>query len=1052
MKSKKILASLLSVAMLAVSGSSFVMAEDTSVLDGITINNFEADTECITIYPSAELDVAALADAITLTENGKAVDVTVEAVKTHISDFNKSIIPDYVDNTNYSQAPSYKIKKASGFETEKIYGLTIDDYNKVFKIESVFEDDFSGDTSKWTFAQESGNSTYWGSNTMNVVDGALEVTTGAACSYLHTLLPADWKNMINLEDYTVQFDMSMAENNGGEIQIGLTTSSGLPTIGTNSNGGVYYVKSNGWINVTIPTEAADGPIGTWSTDETVDEVNATYKMAFKDNRNTLYLDGVKFADYTSEYFDGKGVFGISFKTDSVVYTVDNVIMTKLVDLTDVADLTINEFEADTECLTIYPSAEVNADELEAAITLKEGGVEVDVTVEAVKTHDYDNDAFDYTANTNFSQAPSYKIKKTGGFECEKIYEITIGGLMSADDSALLKNGYRKLFKLEELFADDFSGDTSKWTLDAQESGNSTYWGSNTMNVVDGALQITTGAACSYLNPLLPADWKNMVNLEDYTVQFDVKSPTEASDGYFQFGLTTSTGLAVIDGLTSKYAVRRDKLIAVDIAGSSTYAGDAIVDEANATFKMVAKDNRNVLFIDGVKFADWTNDSYDAKGVFGISFNTDNTVYTIDNVIMTKLVDLTDVTELTINEFEADTECITIYPSAEVDVDELAAAITLKEGANEVDVTVEAVKTHDYDNDAFDYTANTNFSQAPSYRIKKANGFNCNTFYSLTIDQIMSADRAALMANVCNKSFKIEALFADDFSNDTSKWTLDAQESGNPTYYGSNTMAIVDGALQITTGAACSYLNPLLPADWKNMVNLEDYTVQFDVKSPTEASDGYFQFGLTTSTGLAVIDGLTSKYAVRRDKLIAVDIAGSSTYAGDAIVDEANATFKMVAKDNRNVLFIDGVKFADWTNNSYDAKGVFGISFKTDNAVYTIDNVIMTKVVDFSDEVMITDVVINNGADETIEGLTTADITVAIQNSYKTDKPCKVIVAVYDSENNDMKNAVSGTITTLTPGSNIIPVEDMAINGADTLKVFVFDGLDTLTPYCEPKGI
>ena len=295
-----------------------------------------------------------------------------------------------------------------------------------------------------------------------------------------------------------------------------------------------------------------------------------------------------------------------------------------------ATLTIDNFEADTECITIYPGGDTSVSELEGTITLKENGETVAFTVEEVKTHDSNVNAFDYTANTNFSQAKSYKVKKQGGFSCDTSYFIDIAAA-----------NYSKSFVIEEILSDDFSNDTSKWTL-AQESGNSVYWGSNTMEIVDGALQVTTGAACSYLHPLLPANFKNMVNLEDYTIQFDIRSLTAltGSDYYFKFGLTTNGVMPTIGSKDeAKYSVRADKYMSVQMmGGASTWVEDATVDEANATFKMVAKDNRNVLFADGIKFADWTSNSYDAKGVFGISFQKDNAVYEIDNVIMTRVVE------------------------------------------------------------------------------------------------------------------------------------------------------------------------------------------------------------------------------------------------------------------------------------------------------------------------------------------------------------------------------------------------------------------------------
>ena len=1027
MKIKKLLSGTLAVSMLSAFSVGMVIAEETKG----TVTYIDADPEAIYVYSDVQyLDPAGVKESTTIIQNG--VDITEDCTFTRVTDNltggGLSSTYRYCTKITPAEGTEFAVNVPSSISIKE--NSQIEDYSKSFAIQELLYDDFTDGVSNWTTAS---------GNTIEQENGMMKMTMAASNSWNKYLAHTDYSSQTLWSDYTISFDYKLDSLTGFEsMSMEYSTKDALSDVGGLGVGDYGFQERNGHIRIFNPNVS-----GGWTFRQYNDATNPVagqtkhIKMSTSNNYMQSWSNGKKAIDYeNSTAVTGAPVFCVSFNGGTIYF--DNFRVTKLVDLSSIAELTINNYEADTDAITIYPSAEVNMDALKSAITLTESGTAVDVSVSKVDT------VSGYNTSTQ-STAPAYKIIKAGGFECDKIYNLTIGELLSSDLTAKLSDGYNKTFKLEEILIDDFSGDTSKWTL-AQSNPSSQYHGNNTLNIKDGKLQLLTGATNSYQHALLPADYENMFALEDYTVEFDFTTVNQGSDyNFIRFGLTTNALPDISNANLPRFHVQNNGVRAFLTGdGNFVFTNDS---SSTANYKFVAKDNRYVLYVNDKKMYDYETNGLDAVGAFGVMAYGNNAEYHFDNFKITKLTDLTNIAELTINSFEADTDAITIYPSAEVSTDALKSAITLTESGTAVDVSVSKVAT------ISGYKTSTQ-STAPAYKITKTGGFTCNKIYNLTINGLLSADSSAMMKDAYNKTFEIEEILIDDFSEDTSKWTL-VQSNPSSAYHGNNEISIVDGKLKLFTGTSNYNNHVLVPADYENMLSLEDYTVEFDCTA-VNSGDYFIKFGLTTKTMPEIDNNSEPRFHVQKG-LIREYLKGngsdwSFTQDSSIAIGEV-VNYKFVAKDNRYVLYVNDKKMYDYTTtDNLAAVGVFGIAPLSANAEYHFDNFKITKTTEFANEIMISDVKINNGMITDVEGQETVDVKVVVQNTYADSKPCEVVIAVYDSTNENMKNAQTFDVKTLENGENTFTAEDFAVNGADMMKVFVFDGFSTLEPYCAPTVI
>jgi len=334
---------------------------------------------------------------------------------------------------------------------------------------------------------------------------------------------------------------------------------------------------------------------------------------------------------------------------------------------------VSDFEADTDGIVIYFDKEVDEDLIKNAVELTEAGTIV--TDFEVKKVSYINEY-----KNNQSKTPAYKIEKSDSFAIDTKYSLKINEWLESKDGSTLDGDFEKIFEIEEILIDDFSSDTSKWTL-VQTNGNSVYHGNNTLSIKDGKLQLLTGEKNSYNHALLPADYANMFSLEDYTVEFDY---TTINDGdayqFISFGLTTKV-LPDINNFNLPRFQVQDGGVRAYLTGNSKYEYTKDSSEA-ANYKFVAKDNRYVLYVNDKKMYDYTTDELDAVGAFGIIVYGNNAEYHFDNFKITKMTE--SITVKTAKEEYDINEDVVINLGSEIDVSMLDNSyINVKTGDTEI---------------------------------------------------------------------------------------------------------------------------------------------------------------------------------------------------------------------------------------------------------------------------------------------------------------------------------------------------------------------------------
>ena len=182
------------------------------IVADISIMGYEADLDGMVIYTSEPVSTTALADALTVTEAGEAVNVDVTAVA-KLTDYGASNI------STFNNPNAYKITKANNqkLASDVIYNVAVNDWEKKFKIETIVSDDFSdGTTDKWKW----NHTKISNSSTMAVENGALRVTAQhGAGSYgliYSELVPQNYETLAerNLGG-TVEFDIRKVSGDTG---------------------------------------------------------------------------------------------------------------------------------------------------------------------------------------------------------------------------------------------------------------------------------------------------------------------------------------------------------------------------------------------------------------------------------------------------------------------------------------------------------------------------------------------------------------------------------------------------------------------------------------------------------------------------------------------------------------------------------------------------------------------------------------------------------------------------------------------------------------------
>ena len=686
---------------------------------------------------------------------------------------------------------------------------------------------------------------------------------------------------------------------------------------------------------------------------------------------------------------------------------------------------VTSFNADPEAMYIYHTVQyLGGDNVKASTKIIQNGVDITegCTFERYET----KNLYGGGLGTTWDRPYCTKVTPPSGTTFDINEPITV----SIENQASL-NDYSNTFMIAELLSDDFSGSTLDWRTDNSKS---------TLAVEDGRLKVTGG----YNVPVYHKDYASQKNWSDYTVSFDYEPAVESSTTLNYVYSNTdspngsvygSNGFAVYttnSGCLRVYNPNFSGGWSFRTYDSTKFAPPSMGQTTHITYSTA--NSHMSAFMQGYRLADI---SADIKGAPTFSTSTASAPYYIDNIRVTKLVDPNNMAALTISDtaFEADNDEAVIYISKDVNEKDLKAAVTLKENGVEVNnFNVEKVNTASV-------TSGENYGNA--YRIIKTDSFASDKNYKLTVDGLCSNDYTANMKAPWSKAFRINQLYANDFSNsETVNWEL-KQTNPSADYQGENTAVVENGVLKLTAGAKNSD-QQVLTFDYDNMKEMSDYTVEFDLTAVTAPNGNWLRFGIGEYNQIGTVSGFH------------IQAGGIRSYVKDSGFDFTNTEivtgetyrYKMTVKNGRYILYKDGVKITDYMAANPVSQGAFVIKFLNDNCEYKFDNISITKLGDVKDTIDIENVYINDGALNTISGQNTVSLKVNAESTFKTAKQGIVLAAAY-KENGEMTNVRVLHEGDIKAGANTFEIDTFEVRGGTTLKVFVFNSMENLTPYCRP---
>jgi len=705
------------------------------------------------------------------------------------------------------------------------------------------------------------------------------------------------------------------------------------------------------------------------------------------------------------------------------------------------DLTISAIEADADGITIYPSSAVTTAAIIANAELYQNGVLLENLVcEQIATVS--------SYSSIWANPTAYIIKPEGGMQCNIKYDFQINeGLLSSDGLYELKSDYTKSFVVKLLLSDDFSTYnaqnlvTGTWNY-VQLSTNPAYYGSATVTG-DGCLQIATGSSNSSSIAFVNSDYANQKTWSDYTVEYDFTPANKgSSSNYYRLAFFTDKP----SGDTSRL-IFHSQYNAIRIFSDGNYKVQNCNLAVGGTYRIkhVMKGKHYQTFLNGEKVFDYTNENgYSSTGAPEIVPQGDNATYQFDNIKITKMVELGD---LTMAGIEVDAEGITVYPSAQVDSSALAQSIELYEGGaqleNLVCQKVDAVNGY-----------SSTWANPLCYIIKPANGLRSDMVYQLKIKAgLMSSDYTLDLKSDYNKYFTVRSLLSDDFSTYnaenpvTGAWNY-VQLSTNQAYHGSATVT-GDGCLQIATGSSNSGCIAFVNSDYANQKSWNDYTMEYDFTPVNKGSSGsYYRLALFTDKP---IDNLNRLAFLPQENGIRIYSDGNYKFQSYNLSVGGTYRIKHVLQGKHYQTYINGVKVIDYTNeNGYTATGAPEIIPQGDNATYQFDNIRITKMEEIADAIEIGSFSVsdmNGNSISTISGQTAVNGDLSVVNAYAESKPCKILVASYN--NNVMKNVQVLETESLPAGSSPVSFSAFQVNGGTQIKVFVFSDFANIYPYCMP---
>ena len=232
-------------------------------------------------------------------------------------------------------------------------------------------------------------------------------------------------------------------------------------------------------------------------------------------------------------------------------------------------------------------------------------------------------------------------------------------MTNEDENYVLKSNWVKSFKLETLVSDDFSSEASlnNWKWDFRNN-NSQYQAKNNQTAIeDGVLKVTTSDesdGISFTN-LVPSNYEELA-AKNYggTFEFDLELTNSCSDYTFTYGLIPDGNTKLLssghaDALITVGA-NEDSLRTIDDSAHVDWNSHMMFTKPNTfknvkrNIKLVQKGQNVVMYMDDYKILDFDT-NMTTEGAMSFGFLNTNAVYKIDNVMWTRVNELSNAVEV-----------------------------------------------------------------------------------------------------------------------------------------------------------------------------------------------------------------------------------------------------------------------------------------------------------------------------------------------------------------------------------------------------------------------
>ncbi len=804
---------------------------------------------------------------------------------------------------------------------------------------------------------------------------------------------------------------------------------------------------------------------------------------------------------------------------SILLTV--LMCMSMVTFTAMADgvVTVTYLNADSTKIMVDLSAEVAVADLKAAITLTaDGNAVTDFEVKKMPATPT------ATGGMTASEDYSYVIIPEDGITFDEVYNLKIA-------SSLLGTESNKYFSVKKLWKEDFESDAYAtalpWTTAKSDSkiALEAVSGDTMLKITKGSNRDTilpkSNSTTVFADTGVAANtfWTTAKSVTDYNVEMNVKFVNPLPSGTTARSMRVSMQKQFQDADQSwvygiaggaYYQVKSDgtniqKNMYAQIGNGTTTANGTKYEGAGATSNLVsalypvsvsqepfgADDSTFTMAVKKQNIKVFAGDnafiSYDFvptisdNGIVGIVPYVATPFY-VDDIIATKMTEL-ELTDISVNYWNADSTKIMVDLSAEVDAAALANAVTLKKDGSSENFTVEAKPSTPTATGGM--TASTDYS----YVIKPQGGINFGSVYELNIAAgLISKNKLSILSENYKKQIIVEKLWKEDFESEAYAtalpWTTAKSDStiALEAVSGDTMLKITKGSSRDTilpkSNSTTAFADTGVAANtfWETAKNVTDYNVEMNVKFVNPLASGTTARSLRVSMQKSFNDADQSwVHGIAGGAYYQINSAGANIqknmYAqigngtkGDdgktTVYQGAGATINLVAnlspvsvsqepfgsddssftmavkEQNIKVFAGDAYISYDFTYTISD-NGIVGIVPYVASQFY-VDDIVVTK----AKEVVTPDFGTSLNVVDAEEG----KVNVSWEYDGKGNNlPCKVILACY-GENNSLKNVIPWDGTNLS-GNGTITFENFELKGGTELKLFVWKDLTTLYPYC-----